>query len=549
MNDISTDSNGVEDLALVETKPGPKTSQLEAEPGVNISLAEPEPGVEFNDSKPKTMNPSASWEPELNIETRENIIINTDQIQLEGTREWTETSTFIQNSTESETYIEDITADVTSSYDDIESMSDMPGIETVTMLPKKEDTEDETETTIIPEDETETTIIPENESETTIIPEEETETTIIPENESETTKIPEDETETTIIPEDETETTIIPEDETETTKIPEDESETTIIPEDETETTIIPEDETETTKLPEDELATTIIPEDEIETTKIPEDKTETTIIPEDKTETTIMPINEMEGRAMIKNIEDEFLMLSKNDVETSTNMPNIDYQTSTTDMIASDALNLKEITISPIDDMSTVTPLPKDEIETAGVPMELIKMLPITEKIMEVMETTLNPMDKIETTFLSIDVSQTTIMPTEEMESSSIKIIEKKEENSQIYNQEPRISLLDENPAVNKISEIFESKNLELSQGLAEETTTIAASAKINLEALETTSAAAEVDSEDLLLIEEEVSENLTTSDYLESAVAAVDIDSTTLPSILNKSGKFHKFENYSQN
>jgi len=549
MNDISTDSNGVEDLALVETKPGPKTSQLEAEPGVNISLAEPEPGVEFNDSKPKTMNPSASWEPELNIETRENIIINTDQIQLEGTREWTETSTFIQNSTESETYIEDITADVTSSYDDIESMSDMPGIETVTMLPKKEDTEDETETTIIPEDETETTIIPENESETTIIPEEETETTIIPENESETTKIPEDETETTIIPEDETETTIIPEDETETTKIPEDESETTIIPEDETETTIIPEDETETTKLPEDELETTIIPEDEIETTKIPEDKTETTIIPEDKTETTIMPINEMEGRAMIKNIEDEFLMLSKNDVETSTNMPNIDYQTSTTDMIASDALNLKEITISPIDDMSTVTPLPKDEIETAGVPMEVIKMLPITEKIMEVMETTLNPMDKIETTFLSIDVSQTTIMPTEEMESSSIKIIEKKEENLQIYNQEPRISLLDENPAVNKISEIFESKNLELSQGLAEETTTIAASAKINLEALETTSAAAEVDSEDLLLIEEEVSENLTTSDYLESAVAAVDIDSTTLPSILNKSGKFHKFENYSQN
>ncbi len=469
MNDISTDSNGVEDLALVETKPGPKTSQLEAEPGVNISLAEPEPGVEFNDSKPKTMNPSASWEPELNIETRENIIINTDQIQLEGTREWTETSTFIQNSTESETYIEDITADVTSSYDDIESMSDMPGIETVTMLPKKEDTEDEIETTIIPEDETETTIIP--------------------------------------------------------------------------------EDETETTKLPEDELETTIIPEDEIETTKIPEDKTETTIIPEDKTETTIMPINEMEGRAMIKNIEDEFLMLSKNDVETSTNMPNIDYQTSTTDMIASDALNLKEITISPIDDMSTVTPLPKDEIETAGVPMEVIKMLPITEKIMEVMETTLNPMDKIETTFLSIDVSQTTIMPTEEMESSSIKIIEKKEENLQIYNQEPRISLLDENPAVNKISEIFESKNLELSQGLAEETTTIAASAKINLEALETTSAAAEVDSEDLLLIEEEVSENLTTSDYLESAVAAVDIDSTTLPSILNKSGKFHKFENYSQN
>ena len=414
MNDISTGSNGVEDLALVETKPGAKISQVKAEPGVNNSLAEPVPGVEFNDSKPKTMNPRASWEQELNIETRENIIINTDQIQLEGTRELIETSTFMQNSIESETYFEDITADVTSSYDDIESMSDMPGIETVTMLPKKEDTEY----------------------------------------------------------------------------------------------------------------------------------KTETTIIPEDETETTIMPLNEMEGRAMIKNIEDEFLMLSKNDVETFTNMPNIDYQTSTIDIIASDALNLKEITISPIDDISTITPLPKDEMETAGVPMELNKVLPISEKMLEAMETTLNPMDKIETTFLSIDVSQTTIMPTEEMESSSVQIIEKKENNSQIYNQEPRISLLDENPAVNKISETFESKNLELNQGLAEETTTIAATAIISLEALETTSAASEVDSEDLPIIEEEVSENLTTSVYLESAVAAVDIDSTTLPSILNKSGKFHKFE-----
>ena len=464
MNDISTGSNGVEDLALVETKPGAKISQVKAEPGVNNSLAEPVPGVEFNDSKPKTMNPRASWEQELNIETRENIIINTDQIQLEGTRELIETSTFMQNSIESETYFEDITADVTSSYDDIESMSDMPGIETVTMLPKKEDTEYKTETTIIPEDETETTIIPE------------------------------DETETTIISEDETETTIIPEGQT--------------------------------------------------ETTMIPEDKTKTTIIPEDETETTIMPLNEMEGRAMIKNIEDEFLMLSKNDVETFTNMPNIDYQTSTIDIIASDALNLKEITISPIDDISTITPLPKDEMETAGVPMELIKVLPISEKMMEAMETTLNPMDKIETTFLSIDVSQTTIMPTEEMESSSVQIIEKKENNSQIYNQEPRISLLDENIAVNKISETFESKNLELNQGLAEETTTIAATAIISLEALETTSAASEVDSEDLPIIEEEVSENLTTSVYLESAVAAVDIDSTTLPSILNKSGKFHKFE-----
>ena len=464
MNDISTGSNGVEDLALVETKPGAKISQVKAEPGVNNSLAEPVPGVEFNDSKPKTMNPRASWEQELNIETRENIIINTDQIQLEGTRELIETSTFMQNSIESETYFEDITADVTSSYDDIESMSDMPGIETVTMLPKKEDTEYKTETTIIPEDETETTIIPE------------------------------DETETTIISEDETETTIIPEGQT--------------------------------------------------ETTMIPEDKTKTTIIPEDETETTIMPLNEMEGRAMIKNIEDEFLMLSKNDVETFTNMPNIDYQTSTIDIIASDALNLKEITISPIDDISTITPLPKDEMETAGVPMELNKVLPISEKMLEAMETTLNPMDKIETTFLSIDVSQTTIMPTEEMESSSVQIIEKKENNSQIYNQEPRISLLDENPAVNKISETFESKNLELNQGLAEETTTIAATAIISLEALETTSAASEVDSEDLPIIEEEVSENLTTSVYLESAVAAVDIDSTTLPSILNKSGKFHKFE-----
>ena len=524
MNDISTGSNGVEDLALVETKPGAKISQVKAEPGVNNSLAEPVPGVEFNDSKPKTMNPRASWEQELNIETRENIIINTDQIQLEGTRELIETSTFMQNSIESETYFEDITADVTSSYDDIESMSDMPGIETVTMLPKKEDTEYKTETTIIPEDETETTIIPEDETETTIISEDETETTIIPENESETKIIPKDETETTIIPEDETEITIIPEDETETSIIPEDKTETAIIPEDETETTIIPEGQTETTM--------------------IPEDKTKTTIIPEDETETTIMPLNEMEGRAMIKNIEDEFLMLSKNDVETFTNMPNIDYQTSTIDIIASDALNLKEITISPIDDISTITPLPKDEMETAGVPMELIKVLPISEKMMEAMETTLNPMDKIETTFLSIDVSQTTIMPTEEMESSSVQIIEKKENNSQIYNQEPRISLLDENIAVNKISETFESKILELNQGLAEETTTIAATAIISLEALETTSAASEVDSEDLPIIEEEVSENLTTSVYLESAVAAVDIDSTTLPSILNKSGKFHKFE-----
>ena len=150
-------------------------------------------------------------------------------------------------------------------------------------------------------------------------------------------------------------------------------------------------------------------------------------------------------------------------------------------------------------------------------------ELVPTMLPIMKIMETTLNPMDKMETTFLSIDVSQTTIMPTEEMETTSIH-------DSLIYNQEPRISLLDVN------------MNLELNQGLAEETATTAASATISSEGLETASSATQIDSEDLLLVEKEVSESLTTSDYLKSDVIAVNIDSTTLPSILNNSGKFYK-------